>query len=83
LAWLVVAVDPVVKLLFVDVPLAVLSNGLTATNPATESALAALLVTEAEKVTVIVSLVVKAAVIGAEKRSVLTFVVFAMLTSWV
>jgi hypothetical protein len=86
LAWLVVAVLPVVAVPAVPVlpvPVAVLSNGLTETKPATDKALAALGAALAEKVIVMVSLTSNAAVTGAEKISILTTVPLAMVTSWV
>jgi hypothetical protein len=69
LAWLVGAVFPVVRVFPLPVPVAVLSSGLTETNPATESALAAL-IPDAEKLTVMLSEVVRAVVIEAENTNV-------------
>ena len=65
------------------VPVAVWSVGANVANPETESALTALAPVEAEKVTVIVSLVVRALVTGAENKRVLTVVPFTATTSCV
>ena len=84
---LVVAVLPVLALPppvpVEPVPVAVWSAGLISINPDTESALTPREPVEAEKVTVMVSLVVSAVVTGAENKRLLTVVPFIATTSWV
>ena len=72
LAWLV-STFPVLTLPLPVSPdaLLVTSRGLTETKPETDNALAALTTTEPGKLTVIVSLVVKAVLTGAEKIRIL------------